>query len=392
MRKLKMAMVGGGIGAFIGKIHREAVRMDGGVEVVAGMFNRDPAQNAEVGAANGVAPDRLYATWEALIAGEAALPKDERADFIAICTPNHLHYPIARAALLAGFHVMCEKPMTLTVPEAEDLARLVKKTKRVFGLMHTYTGYPMVKLAHDLVKRGDLGKICKIVVEYHQGSFRKMDFSVPLDKRNKWKMDPKCSGRSCCMSDIGVHAANLLEYVSGLKITSLLADLSSFVAPKGLDDDGAVLLRLEGGAKGVMSVSKIATGEENGLRLRVYGEKKGLYWNQEEPNLLRVRAQREPEQTWKRANPYVKEVSESSARASRPPAGHPEGYIEGFANHYMNFCDAIRAVDAKRRPTPVELDFPGVADGVRGMRIIDAVVDSHRAGGVWTRVPRTGCR
>ena len=381
-----MAMVGGGIGAFIGKIHREAVRMDGGVDVVAGMFNRDAAQNAQIGEAIGVASDRLYSSWEALVAGEAALPANVRADFIAICTPNHLHYPIAKAALEAGFHVMCEKPMTLTLAEAEDLEKIVKRTGRVFGLMHTYTGYPMVKLAHDLVARGDLGRICKVVIEYEQGSFRKMDFSQPLDKRNKWKMDPACSGKSCCMSDIGVHAANLAEYVSGLKIESLLADLSSFVAPKGLDDDGNVLLRFEGGAKGVLTASKVATGEENGLRLRVYGEKKGLVWKQENPNILRVRAQREPEQTWKRANPYVKEVSESSARASRPPAGHPEGYIEGFANHYMNFCDTIRAVDAGETPTAAMLDFPCVHDGVRGLRFIEAVVASNDAGGAWTKV------
>ena len=375
MRKLKMAMVGGGIGAFIGKVHREAVRMDGGVDVVAGMFNRDAAQNAEVGARIGVASDRLYASWQELIAGEAARPVGERADFIAICTPNHLHYEIAKAALEAGFDVMCEKPMTLTVEEAEEIAALVKQT-----------GYPMVKLARDLVKRGDLGKICKVTVEYCQGSFRKMDFTVPLDKRNKWKMDPKCSGKSCCMGDIGIHAANLVEFVTGLEIKQVLADLSSFVAPDGLDDDGNVLLRLDDGAKGVLTASKVATGEENGLRLRIYGDKKGLVWMQENPNELLVRAQREPAQTWKRANPYVAEVSEASMRASRPPAGHPEGYIEGFANHYLNFCDAIRAVDAGETPTPVMLDFPNERDGVRGLRFIDAVVASSRAGGVWTEV------
>ena len=386
MKKLKMAMGGGGVGAFVGKIHREAVRLDGGVDVVAGMFNRDPAQNAEIGDAIGVAPERLYSSWQELVAGEAALPKDERADFIAVCTPNHLHYPIAKAALEAGFHVMCEKPMTLTIEEAEELEALVGRTGRVFGLMHTYTGYPMVKLAHDLVARGDIGRVCKVVVEYAQGSFRKMDFSQPLDKRNKWKMDPACAGKSCCMSDIGVHAAHLVEYVTGLRIESLLADLSSFVAPAPLDDDGSVLLRFEGGAKGVLVASKVATGEENGLRLRIYGDKKGLVWKQERPNILRVRAQKAPEETWKRANPYVREVSESSARASRPPAGHPEGYIEGFANHYMNFCDTIRAVDAGERPTPAMLDFPGVHDGVRGLRFIEAVVASNAAGGVWTKV------
>lgn len=386
MKKLKMAMVGGGVGAFVGRIHREAVRLDGGVDVVAGMFNRDPAENAQTGEAVGVDPSRLYSSWEELVAGEAALPAGTRADFISICTPNSLHYPIAKAALEAGFHVMCEKPMTLDLPEARELEALVEKTGRVFGLMHTYTGYPMVKLARDLVARGELGRICKVVVEYAQGSFRKMDFSQPLDKRNKWKMDPAMSGKSCCMSDIGVHAANLAEYVSGLSIKSLLADLSSFVAPEGLDDDGSVLLRFEGGAKGVLVASKVATGEENGLRLRVYGDKKGLVWKQEDPNILRVRAQKEPEQIWKRANPYVREVSESSARASRPPAGHPEGYIEGFANHYLNFCDTICAVDAGENPAPAMLDFPGVRDGVRGLAFIEAVVASNAAGGVWTAV------
>ena len=386
MRKLRMAMVGGGVGAFIGRVHREAVRMDGAVDVVAGMFNRDPALNRQAAALAGVAPARTYATWEALVAGEKALPSDERADFIAICTPNHLHYPIACAALDAGFHVMCEKPMTLTVAEAEDLARRVKRTKRVFGLMHAYAGYPMAKLAHDLVARGDLGRICKVTVEYQQGSFRKMDFSQPLDKRNKWKMDPKCSGASCSMADIGVHAAHLVEYVTGLRITSLLADLSSFVAPKGLDDDCNVLLRLTGGARGAMLVSKVATGEENGLRLRVYGEKKGLYFNQEEPNILRVKAPRAPEETWKRANPYVAEVSAAAARASRPPAGHPEGYIEGFANIYQDFCAAIRAAEEGRRFAGVVGDFPGVREGVRGLKIVDAVVRSAKAGGKWTKV------
>ncbi len=386
MRRLRMAMIGGGEGAFIGKIHREAVRMDGGVDVVAGIFNRDPAQNARMGEALGIAPSRLYGTWEGAIAGEAALPPTERADFFAICTPNHLHYEQSKAALKAGFHVMCEKPMTLTVAEAKEVAALVRKTRRVFGLMHTYVGYPMVKLARDLIRRGDLGRICKVTVEYCQGSFRKMDFSQPLDKRNKWKMDPRCSGISCCMGDIGVHAANLVETVTGLEIRSVLADLSSFVAPRGLDDDGNVLLRLEGGARGVLTASKIATGEENGLRLRVYGEKKGLVWKQERPNELLVRAQREPAQTWKRNNPYVREVSEASARASRPPAGHPEGYIEGFANHYLNFCEAIRELDAGRRPSAAALDFPNERDGVRGMRFIEAVVASSRAGGRWTRV------
>lgn len=381
-----MAMVGGGVGAFIGQIHRIAARMDGGVELVAGMFNRAPEQNAQIGAAEGLAADRLYDSWQNLVAGEAALPKDIRADFIAICTPNHLHYPIAKAALEAGFHVMCEKPLTLTVPEAEDLARCVARTRRVFGLMHTYTGYPMVKLARDLVRRGDLGRICKTTVEYQQQSFRKVDFTQPLDKRTAWKVDPTQTGASCCMADIGVHAGNLVEYVTGLPIASVLADISSFVAPQGLDDDCNALLRFANGARGVLLVSKIATGEENSIRLRVYGEKQGLVWDQADPNVLRVRAPGQPEHVWTRANAYVGDVSEAAARASRPPAGHPEGYIAAFANHYRNFCDTVRAVEAHETPAPAWLDFPNVDDGVRGMRLVDAIVASARQGGVWINV------
>ena len=387
MKILKMGMVGGGVGAFVGKVHRMGARMIGGIEVKAGCFNRDKGQNDEIGEKLGVAPSRRYASFEAMVAGESALPPDERVDFIAICTPNYLHYGEVKLALEAGFHVMDEKPMTMTVDEAHEIERLVKRTKRVFGLMHTYTGYPMVKLARDLVKSGEIGKVEKVVVEYPQGSFRKMDFTVPLDKRNKWKMNPKTSGPSCCMGDIGVHAANMLEYVTGLEIKEVLSDLHGFTPGIGrLDDDGDCLLRLSKGARGVLIASKIATGEENGFRFHVYGSKKGVFWYQESPNVLHVAAQRAPEQLWKRGNPYVAEISPAAARASNVPAGHPEGYAEGFANIYRNFADTIRAREEGRRPTELELDFPSVREGIRGMQFIDAVVKSARSGNIWTAV------
>jgi predicted dehydrogenase len=385
MEKLKMAMVGGGVGAFIGKVHRAAARFNGDVEFVAGALSSDPVRSREQGVQLGLAPARAYGTWQELIAGEKALPAGVRADFVTICTPPAPHLEIAKACLEAGFHVMCEKPMTRNAAEAEELAACVARTRRVFGIMHPYVGYPTVKLARDLVARGDLGRVAKVVVQYPQGSFRRIDWTKPLTRRQKWQRDPRVHGISGCMSDIGVHAANLLEYVSGLKIREVLSDLARFTHGP-LDDDGAAFLHLEKGARGLLLASKIATGEENGLRLRVYGDKKGLVWMQEDPNVLRLRAQREPEQTWKRANPYVAEVSEASMRASRPPAGHPEGYIEGFANHYLNFCDAMRAVDAGKRPTPAMLDFPNARDGVRGLKFIDAVVASSKAGGVWTRL------
>ena len=387
MKILKMGMVGGGVGAFVGKVHRMGARMIGGITVAAGCFNRDPRQNAEIGDRLGVAPERLYGSFEEMIARESALPPDERVDFISICTPNYLHYDEVVAALKAGFHVMGEKPMTMTVEEAVALERLVKKSRRVFGLMHTYTGYPMVKLARDLVARGEIGAVEKVVVEYPQGSFRKMDFTLPLDKRNKWKMNPKTSGASCCMGDIGVHAANMLEYVTGLEIKEVLSDLHGFTPGIGsLDDDGDCFLKLAKGARGVLIASKVATGEENGFRFHVYGSKKGIFWYQENPNVLHVAAQRAPEQLWKRGNPYVAEVSPAAARASNVPAGHPEGYTEGFANIYRNFADTIRATEEGRRPTELELDFPGVRAGVRGMRFIAAVVDSARSGNVWKKI------
>jgi len=372
-KRLQFAMVGGARTSFIGPIHRMAVRMDNLADLVAGSFTREAEKNAADGVALGLSADRVYDDWRELIAAEK-----DRIDFLTVCTPNDSHYAIAKAALEAGLHVMCEKPLSITAAEATELATLARRKRRLLAVPFTYLGFPMVKLARDLVKRGELGKICKVVVEYAQGSFRKIDFTKPLDKRNAWKMDPKRSGRSCVVADIGVHGASLVEYVTGLDIVSVLSDLSSFAPGNRLDDDASVLMRLKAGAKGVMAVSKIATGEENGVRLRVYGDKASLYWNQESPNYLSVKYPFAPERIYKRNAPYIAELSATTARCSRIPAGHHEGFIEAFANHYREFCAAVAGEKGR--------DFPGAREGVRTMRFVDAVLASSAAGGVWTKI------
>jgi predicted dehydrogenase len=385
MHILKMGQVGGGIGAFIGAVHRRAARMDGGIVLTAGAFDVVPEKSLKQGKLLGLDPKRVYATYQEMIAGELALPPEERIDFVSVCTPNNTHYPIAKACIKAGFNVMCEKPMTLTVKEALDLEALVKKTGVVFGLMHNYTAYPMVKLAKDMIKKGDLGKLRKVVVQYPQGwLWQKLEKEG--DTQTCWRTNPKTSGAAGSMGDIGTHAANLAEYVTGLKITEVLADLTIFVKGRKLDDDGNVLLHFEKGVKGLLHASQISVGEENNIKIWVYGEKKGLWWSQENPNYLHVLSQIAPEEVWKRGNAYVAAKSKAAARATRIPSGHPEGFIEAFANNYVNFADTIRAKAAKRKAKPEELDFPGVEAGVRGMKFINAVVTSSKKGNIWVKI------
>ena len=384
---LKYAMVGGAKGSFIGPIHRMAIRMDDLADLVAGCFSRDAAANAETGSALGLGADALYSDWRELVAGVKG-----KVDFLAVCTPNDSHYAIAKAALEAGLDVMCEKPLSITLAEATELERLAKRRRRVLGIPFTYSGMPMVKLARDLVAKGELGKIDKVVLEYQQGSFRKIDFKRPLDKRNAWKMDPKRSGQSCVVADIGVHGFHLIEYVTGLEVKSVLADLSSFAPGNRLDDDASILMRLGPSKrtptpkhpntptppKATLVVSKVATGEENGVRLRVYGDKASLFWDQEENNYLRVKSPFAPERIYKRKAPYMGGESAASVRASRIPAGHHEGFIEAFANIYDEFCAAVR--DRKAH------DYPSAHEGVRTMRFVEAALASDRGGNVWTKV------
>ena len=366
-KKLTYAMVGGAEGSFIGPIHRMAIRMDDLAELVAGNFSRDAKRNAENGAAFGLDPKRVYADWKSLIAAEKG-----RIDFLVVCTTNETHYAIAKAALEAGLDVFCEKPLSLTVREATALEKLAAKKKRVLGIPFTYTGYPIVKLARDLVKKGELGRIDKIHLEYVQGSFRR------TDRHNTWKQDPKIAGPSCVVSDIGVHAFTLVEYVTGLKVETLLADLSAYANAAGLDDDASILMRLEKGAKAALVTSKVATGEENGVRLRVYGTKGSLHWDQEKPNELTLKFAMKPDQTLRRKAPYVAGMSAASVRASRFPMGHHEGFVEALANIYDEFVAAV--VSRKAR------DCPNAEAGVRSMRFVEAALKSSKAGCRWTKV------
>lgn len=381
-RKIRMGMVGGGRGAFIGAVHRMAANLDGQIELVCGAFSSDPQRSKDSGADFFLPPDRCYGDWREMIEKEAALPEGERMDFVAIVTPNHMHFPPAKFALENGFHVLSDKPATFDLVEAKELQQIVEKTGLFYGLTHNYTGYPLVKEARELVASGKLGKIRKVVVEYPQG-WLSSRLEESGQKQAAWRTDPSKSGAAGCIGDIGTHAENLAEFVAGLHIEELAADLSIFVPGRQLDDDGNVLLRFKGGAKGVLHASQISAGEENNLNLRVYGELGGLEWRQQEPNTLIVKWLDRPTEVFRTGLGYL---GKNAAAATRIPAGHPEGYLEAFANIYRNFAAHIRS-KLEGRELPQDdpaLDYPKIADGVRGMAFINAVVDSSKANAAWT--------
>lgn len=384
-KKLKMGMLGGGPGAFIGDVHRKAVRIDGNIDIVAGAFDIDPEKSKQTGTELQLDPTRVYDDYKQMIEGELSLREEERIDFVSITTPNNWHFPMARDFLKAGFHVMCEKPMTISVEEALELESIVKETGKVFGLMHTYTGYPMAKLGRDLIKKGELGDIRKVVVQYPQGWL-----STPLEKTGQmqatWRTDPKQTGAGGSIGDIGIHAANLAEYFTGLRITELCADITSFIDGRPVDDDANCLLRFDSGAKGVLFCSQVSIGEENNLAIWIYGTKKSLEWHQEEPNFLNVRDADNPMQVWKRGNEYVSKMSDAAARGTRLPSGHPEAMLEAIANIYNNFGDTIRTIHSNETPDELILDFPNVDDGVRGMKFIDAVIKNNSNNEKWTSI------
>ena len=383
-----MGMVGGGPGAFIGDVHRRAACLDGDVELVAGAFSSSARRSRQRGRELGLASSRVYGSWESMIEGELARPAGERIDFVSVVTPNDLHLPVAKAFLEAGVHVVCDKPMTLDVREARTLRRAVRASGCVFALTHNYIGYPMVKLARDLVRAGELGTVRKILVEYPQG-WLATALERTGHRQAAWRVDPTRAGASGCIGDIGTHAENLTEYITGRRMTQICADLTTFVPRRRLDDDGAILARFEGGARGVLVASQVAVGEENGLAIRVYGERKSVAWRQEAPETLRVTSLDRPVEVWRRGQPYVADASPAAARATRLPAGHPEGFLEAFANIYRNVCATIRARVAGVAPDPLACDFPTVEDGLRGMLFIEAVVKSTRGSQKWTRVPTT---
>jgi predicted dehydrogenase len=375
-----MGMVGGGRGAFIGGVHRMAAALDGHVELVCGAFSADPDTSRASGADLLLAPDRCYGSWRELIDRESERPEADRIDFVSIVTPNHLHHPVAMAALERGFDVVCDKPMTLDLAQALELRDAVEATGRLFCLTHNYTGYPMVKEARHQIAEGRLGPIRKVVVEYPQGWL-----ATPLEasgqKQAAWRTDPARAGAAGCMGDIGTHCFQLVEHVTGLEAEAVCSDLTTFVPGRRLDDDGSVLLRFAGGARGVLHASQVAVGEENALRLRVYGERGGLDWRQEEPNTLLLRWPGRPPEIRRTAGPGV---SAAAARATRLPMGHPEGFIEAFANLYRDFALAIEAQKRGERVDPAVIDYPGVRDGVRGMRFLEAVIES--AGHGWVAI------
>jgi predicted dehydrogenase len=369
-------MVGGGPGAFIGAVHRRAAALDGLAELVAGAFSSDPARSAAQGRELNLAPERVYASYDEMAAREAELPRGERVDFVSIVTPNHLHHPVASAFIERGFHVICDKPLTTTLEDAESLCRLVEEHGVVFALTHNYTGYPMVKQARSLVRDGALGTIRKVVVEYSQGWLARR-LEAEGSKQAEWRTDPARAGAGA-IGDIGSHAANLAGYVTGLQMERLLADVSTFVEGRRVDDDANMLVHYEGGVKGILHCSQISAGEENRLGIRVYGTEASLEWAQEEPNVLYLRSNDGPMRVFKPGHEYL---APGAKHATRLPAGHPEAFFEAFANVYAYAMRTIAARIAGERPDPGDLDFPTVRDGAVGVHFILTALRSGEAGG-----------
>jgi predicted dehydrogenase len=374
-RRLRAGIVGGGRGAFIGAVHRMAAELDGQVEIVAGALSSDP-QTARQSAADWFL-QRAYTSFEEMAHAEAAAP--DGIDFVIVAVPNHLHYPVVRAFLAAGIHVVCDKPLALSVAEGEQLAPLLASGSLLFALTQTYTGYPAVREARALVAAGELGRLHRVMVEYTQDWLRE-PLETQGQKQAAWRTDPARSGPAGSVGDIGVHAQNLLEYVSGQHIASVCADLNSVVAGRQLDDDASILLRLSGGARGVLVCSQIATGDENALSLRLYGSKAGLGWHHEDPDTLIHKPAGAPWRRLRRGHGYL---SDAARAASRLPPGHPEGYIEAFANLYRAFVADVRRLKAGAAALR---DYPGLEEGLRSLRFIEAVVASSRANSAWTAV------
>jgi predicted dehydrogenase len=382
-RKLRMGMVGGGKDAFIGAIHRLAANMDGLIELSCGALSINPEIAMASGEALFLPKDRTYTTFEEMIKAEAALPADKRMDFVTIVTPNFAHFAPAKMALEHGFHVVIEKPITFSLEEAKELKQILDKTGLTLCLTHTYSGYPLVKQIKAMIKEGQLGKIRKVWVEYPQGWLSKLS-EREGNAQAAWRTDPKKSGKSSVMGDIGTHAAHLAEYVTGSKITDICAELNTMVEGRVLDDDGAVMLKFDNGAKGVLMASQVAAGEENGIRIRVYGEHGGVEWYQHEPNTLLVKWLDKPTQIYRAGGNNGHYLSPMAIHNCRTPAGHPEGYLEAFANIYRNFALTLGCKMDGKTPTAEMLDFPGIEDGLRGMAFIDNVVASSQSDKKWT--------
>ncbi len=382
-RKLRMGMVGGGQGSFIGAVHRIAATMDNQVEVVAGCFSREFENTKATGRAIYIDPARCYPTYEAMAAAEAKLPADKRIDFVSIVTPNVAHYGVASTFLKAGFHVVCDKPMTYTLAEAKKLAALVAKSNLVFGVTHNYTGYPLVKHARGLFLDGSMGRVQKVMVEYLQDFFA-VSPTGEVSGINAWRFDPAVAGAAGTLGDLATHCFNLVEYITGERITHVAADMRTFAPGRRLDDDSNLLLRLSSGGGGTLSVSQCAIGEENAIRIRVFAQKGSVLWDQENPNYLHVYRYGEPRHTLTRAND--KYVSPESRAACRVPKGHTEGFVSAFANVYCDFVRAVRRSLDGKPMRPDEYQFPTVVDGLRGMQFIAASLKSSKSRSKWVKL------
>jgi predicted dehydrogenase len=379
--KLKLGMIGGGQGAFIGAVHRIAARIDGDYELVCGAFSSNAEKSKASGIALGISPERSYASYEELIVKEKQLPESERVQVISIVTPNHVHFAPTKLALENGFHVVLDKPMTFSLAEAKELEKVVKSSDKLFCLTHTYTGYPMVKEAKQLIKAGKIGKVRKIYVEYPQGWLSTF-LEGEDNKQASWRTDPGKSGIAGAMGDIGTHAFNLMEYVSGLQVTQLCADINVVVEGRQLDDDGAVLIKLNNGASAVLTATQIAAGEENNVKIRVYGELGSLEWQQWDANTLLVKMSGKPWEIYRTGGGYL---TSYATHNTRTPGGHPEGYLEAFANLYHNFALSVKAKIEGTQAAPEALDYPGIDDGVRGMAFIENVIASGKSDIKWTK-------
>lgn len=381
-KKLKMGMVGGGPGSFIGAVHRMAAMLDGEAELVAGAFSSDAKKSVVTGRELSLDKSRVYGSWKEMVKKETALPDSERIDFVSVVVPNNGHFAIVKAFIEAGINVVCDKPMVFSLAEAKSLKKIIDKSGKFFALTHNYTGYPMVKQAKYLCAKGMLGKINKIMVEYPQGWMSSF-IENPGNAIGLWRMDPKVAGASCCMGDIGTHAENLVRYITGLGIEEMCADLSSFISGNKLEDDGNVLLHYKGGARGILTASQIAAGEENALKICVYGTKLGLEWRQETPNYLLVKDPAGVVTRYARGNDNLCKAAQEAARL---PWGHPEGFIEAFANLYRESYRGIRAVQAGRK-TP-QCDVPCVDDGVVGMAFIETLLASSKSKSKWIKMKK----
>ena len=376
MKKLKLGMIGGGPGSFIGAIHRIAARMDNYYELVGGAFSSSFQKSLETGKELGLDESRIYASYQELILQEKQKSENERIQVIAIVTPNHLHFEPAKMALENGFHVVLDKPITLTLSEALVLKQLQEKTGNLLCLTHTYTGYPMVKEAKQQIAAGKLGEIRKVYVEYPQGWLS----TAVESKQADWRTDPLKSGVAGAMGDIGTHAFNLAEYVSGLSVQKLCADINIVIENRRLDDDGAVLLKFDNGASGVLMATQVAAGEENNVKIRVYGEKGGLEWQQADANTLTLKWLDKPAQTFRTGGGYLSSFAQHNTRT---PSGHPEGYLEAFANIYKNFAEHILALQNQAEPKKESLDYPSINEGVRGLAFIETVIASGKSSQKW---------